>query len=184
MLAPSTNIIYGLSEESLIEGCIRGKRDCQEQLYRFYSPKMFGICLRYASDYHMAEDILQEGFIKIFMNIDRYKGSGSFEGWLKRIFINTAIEQFRKTFRFDEYGATGESEELKTENAWQKLSSQDLLAMVQKLSPGYRTVFNMYAIEGYSHKEISELLNISEGTSKSQLARARVLLQKMLSGQD
>lgn len=176
----TSTLVYGMTEADLVEGCIAGRRDCQEQLYKHYSPKMFGICLRYSGDFHTAEDILQEGFIKIFNNIDRYRGDGSFEGWLKRIFVNTAIEYFRKSFKFEDIGNKIANDDVKTEDIWDKLKTQDLLKMVQRLSPGYRAVFNMYAIEGYSHKEISDTLNISEGTSKSQLARARNILQKMI----
>lgn len=170
------------TEKELIAGCSAGNRIAQEQLYKLFSPRMFGLCLRYSGDFHAAEDILQEGFVKVYNNIDRYRHEGSFEGWMKRIFINTAIEHFRKAFRFDEMapGASKEEQTLSSNNSWSGVATKELLAMVQKLSPGYRTVFNMYAIEGFSHKEISETLNITEGTSKSQLARARVILQKMI----
>jgi RNA polymerase sigma factor (sigma-70 family) len=176
----TSTLVYGMTETDLVEGCIAGRRDCQEQLYKHFSPKMFGICLRYSGDYHTAEDILQEGFIKIFNNIDRYRGDGSFEGWLKRIFVNTAIEHYRKSFKFEDFGTKNTNEEIKNEDVMDKLKTQDLLKIVQKLSPGYRAVFNMYAIEGFSHKEIADSLNISEGTSKSQLARARNILQKLI----
>ncbi len=172
---------YGITEKELREGCIAGRRDYQELLYRYYSPKMFGICLRYANDYHSAEDILQEGFIKIFNNVDRFRGDGSFEGWIKRIFINTAIEFYRKSSNHNGH-AELEKVNIKhiPEKALENLATEDLLKLVQQLSPGYRTVFNLYVIEGYSHKEIAKMMGISEGTSKSQLARARVILQKMI----
>jgi RNA polymerase sigma-70 factor (ECF subfamily) len=178
----TTTININSTEQEILDGCVAGKRSAQEALYSYYSPKMFGICLRYASDYHTAEDILQEGFVKIFHNIHKFRGDGSFEGWMKRIFVNTAIEHFRKAFKFDELGVTNQPENTSesVNDTWSQLSTKDLLNLIQKLSPGYRTVFNMYVVEGYSHKEIAELLNISEGTSKSQLARARGLLQKML----
>ena len=173
--------VIGLSEQELVDGCIRGKRNCQDALYRSFSPKMFGICLRYANDYHSAEDILQEGFIKVFHNIDRFRKEGSFEGWMKRIFINTAIEYYRKSTNHNGH-AELEKVDLKhiPETALENLAKQDLLKLVQRLSPGYRAVFNLYVIEGYSHKEIAALLEISEGTSKSQLARSRGLLRKMV----
>lgn len=171
----------GLSQSEIIDGCLAGNRNCQEALYKFFSPRMFGICLRYAKDYHGAEDILQEGFVKVFNNIDKFRGDGSFEGWMKRIFVNTAIENYRKSQNhkghievehatFQQVSAT----------AIQNLATQDLLKLIQKLSPGYKMVFNLYVIEGFSHKEIAEKLTISEGTSKSQLARARAILQKMV----
>jgi RNA polymerase sigma factor (sigma-70 family) len=173
--------VVGLSEEELVDGCVRGKRSCQEALYSSFSPKMFGICLRYANDYHSAEDILQEGFIKVFHNIDRFRGEGSFEGWMKRIFINTAIEYYRKSMNHNGHTELEKVDlEYISERALENLAKQDLLQLVQRLSPGYRAVFNLYVIEGYSHKEIADLLEISEGTSKSQLARSRVLLQKMV----
>jgi len=174
-------LTLGFTQEDLIKGCIAGRRDAQEVLYRYYSPKMFGICLRYANNYHSGEDILQEGFIKVFNNIDKFRGDGSFEGWIKRIFINTAIEHYRKSTNH-----TGHAELEKasfkqvSEVAVENLATQDLLKLIQKLSPGYRTIFNMYVIEGYTHREIAEKLSISEGTSKSQLARARNILKKMV----
>ncbi len=175
--------VKGLSQQELIDGCIRGKRNCTNALYSYFSPKMFGICLRYANDYHSAEDILQEGFIRVFNHIDRFRGEGSFEGWMKRIFINTAIEYYRKSINHSghaELETTVSFQSSTNELALENLATQDLLKLIQKLSPGYRTVFNLYVIEGYAHKEIAAALKISEGTSKSQLARARGILQKMI----
>jgi RNA polymerase sigma-70 factor (ECF subfamily) len=175
----------GITEQELRQGCIDGRRDYQEMLYRYFSPKMFGICLRYASDYHHAEDILQEGFIKIFNNMDKFRGDGSFEGWIKRIFINTAIEHYRKSNVHNGHADIDTHNNVRHigEKATGSLATQDLMKMVQKLSPGYRTIFNLYVIEGYSHKEISNMMGISEGTSKSQLARARSILQKLVKSQ-
>lgn len=174
-------LVYGIKEEDIIERCVSGDRKSQELLYKFYSSRMFGICMRYANDYHHAEDVLQEGFVKVFNNIDKYRKDGSFEGWLKRIFINTAVEHYRKTQRT---APTTELENAKEntipEDGFGNLSTADLLKMIQGLSPGYRTIFNLYAIEGYSHREIANMLEISEGTSKSQLARARQILQEMV----
>ena len=141
--------------------------------------KMFGVCMRYTNDYHIAEDILQEGFIKVFKNIGKYRGEGSFEGWVRRIFVNTSIEHYRKKVNL--YAVTEiENDNIKTYNGdvIDQLQEADLLKMIGELSIGYRTVFNMYVIEGYSHQEIAEMLGISEGTSKSQLSRARMLLQE------
>lgn len=170
-----------ITEEALISGCINGDRKMQEELYRIFSPKMFAICMRYCSNYQEAEDLLQEGFIKVFGNISRFRNEGSFEGWMKRIFVNTAIEGFRKNHFLNNMM---EVEEMKNdivqEDDFHQLSAADLLRMVQALSPGYRTVFNLYAIEGYNHQEIADMLGISVGTSKSQLARARYILQKMV----
>ncbi|MEO1436412.1 MAG: sigma-70 family RNA polymerase sigma factor [Bacteroidota bacterium] len=171
----------GLSQAELIDGCLSGNRSCQAALYKYFSPKMFGICLRYSKDYHNAEDILQEGFVKVFNNIDKYRGDGSFEGWIKRIFINTAIEHYRKSANHKGHAELeNASFQQVSATAIQNLATQDLLKLIQKLSPGYKMVFNLYVIEGFSHKEIAGKLGISEGTSKSQLARARVILQKMV----
>ncbi len=170
------------AELELIEGCQKGKAIYQEKLYKTFAPKMYAVCIRYSNSIEDAQDLLQEGFIKVYNYINKYRKEGSFEGWIRRIFVNTAIEYYRKSSNM--YSVV----ELKTsiavenvdESAISQISSAELLKMVQQLSPGYRTIFNLYAIEGYNHKEIGELLGISEGTSKSQLARARMLLQKML----
>ena len=153
----------------------------QEELYRRFSPKMYAVCLRYASNTEEAQDILQEGFIKVFRKLESFRGDGSFEGWVRRIFVNTAIEQFRRR-RYLQPVTEKEEKTIEGKNvsALDGLAEKDILALVQQLSPGYRTVFNMYVIEGYSHKEIGEMLGISEGTSKSQLSRAKVILQEMV----
>lgn len=165
----------------LIAGCLKNKRDAQKGLYDLMSPRMFSICLRYADGYQTAEDLLQEGFIKVFKYINKYRGDGSFEGWMKRIFVNTAIEHYRKKARmYPIVNLDYVDYDLKVEQIADTLELQDLQNLIGKLSPGYRTVFNLYIVEGYSHKEIGEMLSISEGTSKSQLARARYLLQKMI----
>lgn len=172
----------GHTEEQIREGCMKNERRYQQILYNMFSAKMFGVCLRYANEYNSAQDLLQEGFIKVFKNIDKFRGEGSFEGWVRRIFVNTAIEHYRKQVNMY---ALHDSEmkyyEFYEETALDVLKHADVLKMIQKLSDGYRTVFNLYVIEGYSHKEISDMMGISEGTSKSQLARARYLLQKMIS---
>ncbi|MFK8103910.1 MAG: RNA polymerase sigma factor [Saprospiraceae bacterium] len=173
--------LQGVTDKQILQGCLAGQRTAQEFLYNHYAPQMFGICLRYASDYHHAEDILQEGFVKVFNRLDQYRGTGSFEGWLKRIFINTAIEYYRKSIKHLKYQAlSGINEVAFDHHIISELARQDLLKVIQKLPIGYRTVFNLYAIEGYSHKEIATLLEISEGTSKSQLARARKTLQALI----
>jgi RNA polymerase sigma factor (sigma-70 family) len=169
------------TEADIVAGCIRGERKYQELLYNTYSSKMFAVCLRYASEYAGAEDLLQDGFVKVFRNIEKFRGEGSFEGWIRRIFVNNSIEYFRK--KANMY-VVQETEALTYEyyddNAINKLMKEDLMKIIQGLSVGYRTIFNLYVIEGYSHKEIGEMLNITEGTSKSQLARARYLLQKKI----
>lgn len=170
-----------VSLSQLIKGCIKGKRVAQKQLYNLYSPKMFGVCRRYSKDYHEAEDLLQEGFIKVFNNIHKFRGDGSFEGWVRRIFVNTAIEHYRKGNQLYLINENIISYvEVEDNNAISKLAVDDIMKLVNGLSPGYRTVFNLFAIEGYSHKEIASMLGISEGTSKSQLARARFVLKEAL----
>lgn len=170
-----------ISEEQLIAGCIRGERRMQEEFYKLFAPRMFSICLRYAGDYFQAEDMLQEGFIRAYANLQKFRNEGSFEGWMKRIFINTAIEGYRKNQVVNNMLEVEEMKnDLVQQDDFHHLSANDLLKMVQRLSPGYRTVFNLYAIEGYSHMEIAGMLGINIGTSKSQLARARYLLQKMV----
>jgi RNA polymerase sigma factor (sigma-70 family) len=152
----------------------------QEELYRRFSPKMYAVCLRYANNSEDAQDLLQEGFIKIFRNLHRFRAEGSFEGWIRRVFVNTAIEHYRK--KSAQLSSVSEKEENTIEDtditALDSLAEKDILNLIQELSPGYKTVFNLYVVEGYSHKEIGEMLGISEGTSKSQLARAKAILQK------
>ena len=178
-LTPERN--QNISESDLIGGCIQGERRMQEELYRRFSPRMYAVCLRYAGSAEEAEDILQEGFIKIFKKLDSFRGEGSFEGWIRRIFVNTAIEHFRrKRYLMPVTEKEENSIEGKYISVLDDLAEKDILALVQELSPGYRTVFNMYVVEGYTHKEIADMLGISEGTSKSQLSRAKVILQDMV----
>ena len=169
------------TDTDLIEGCIRGDRRFQQELYSRFAPKMYGVCLRYAGNAEEAEDILQEGFIKVFRKISSYRGEGSFEGWIRRIFVNTAIEHFRKKTYLQ---PITEYEEATIEGKYlsvlDNLAEKDIIRLVQQLSPGYRTVFNMYVIEGYTHKQIADQLGISEGTSKSQLSRAKQILQDLV----
>ena len=142
---------------------------------------MYGVCLRYAGNAEEAEDILQEGFIKIYKKLSSFRSEGSFEGWVRRIFVNTAIEHFRRKKYLQ---PVTEKEESTIEGNYlsvlDDLAERDILELVRQLSPGYRTVFNMYVVEGYTHKEIGEIMGISEGTSKSQLSRAKVILQDMV----
>ena len=154
----------------------------QEELYKRFAPKMYAVCLRYANNADDAQDLLQEGFIKVYRNLHRFRGEGSFEGWIRRVFVNTSIEHFRK--KSAHLSSVSEKEEATIEDtditALDTLAEKDIVSIIQELSPGYRTVFNLYVVEGYSHKEIGEMLGISEGTSKSQLARAKAILQKRI----
>ncbi len=177
------------SEEELISGCIKGKRSAQKALYDLYASRMFGICLRYARNRDDAEDMLQEGFIKIYSSMSSFRGQGSFEGWMKRIMVNNALNMLRKNAKAFLFSELNEStyvvpDETENENDLMKLygeiSPQILMKQIAALPDGYKVVFNLYAIEDYSHKEIGEMLNISENTSKSQLSRARKYLRKRL----
>jgi RNA polymerase sigma-70 factor (ECF subfamily) len=151
----------------------------QELLYQRFSPKMYAVCLRYASNGDDAQDLLQEGFIKVYRNLAKFRKEGSFEGWMRRVFVNTAIEHYRKKVNLNSIGDREEQTIADSGlNVLDQLGEQDIIQLVQELAPGYRSVFNMYVIEGYSHKEIGEIMGISEGTSKSQLARAKAILQK------
>ena len=166
-------------EEKLVKGCLKGRPEAQEALYNRYYRTMFGVCLRYAKDRETAEDVLQEGFIKVFTHIHTFSGNGSLEGWVRRIIVNTALEQYRKKGAMY---ALVDIEEARYHDAGHDvvslMSEAEILKLVQGLPDGYRTIFNLYAIEGYNHREIGDLLGISEGTSKSQFARARQTLQE------
>jgi len=165
--------------KDIIKGCLSGERRSQEKLYKLFSSRMFGVCLQYSNQYDDAKDILQEGFIKVFSKLEQFDHRGSFEGWVRRIMINTALEKYRSHLHL--YPLTEKDvnkEELIYEEVFEKLSANDLVKLMQELPPRYRMVFNLYAIEGYAHKEISEMLGITVGTSKSNLARARGILQE------
>lgn len=174
---------HNISEHDIIQGSIDGNRRMQELLYQTYSAKMYGVCLRYAGNPDDAQDILQDGFVKVFRHLERFRAEGSFEGWMRRIFVNTAIEHYRKKVNLQQ--VTEAHEEQFEDHNWSVLDDlavKDILMAVQELSPGYRAVFNLYVIEGYSHKEIAGMMGISEGTSKSQLARSKAILQQLLKG--
>ena len=151
----------------------------QEALYKQTASRMMAVCMRYAKDRMEAEDVLQMGYIKIFQKVKDYRGDGSFEGWIRRIMVNTAIESYRKNLRTMNVVPIEDAyDQPSTGFDFSRLGMQDLLRVIQKLADGYRVVFNMYIIEGYSHKEIAETLGISEGASKSQLSRARAILKE------
>ncbi len=168
---------YSINE--LLEGCRAGNRKMQEALYRQTAPKMLVVCMRYAKDTMEAEDVLQMGYIKVFQKINEYRGDGAFEGWIRKVMVNTAIESYRKNLRSMNVVPIEDAyDQPSTGFDFSRLGMQDLLKVIQKLADGYRVVFNMYIIEGYSHKEIAETLGISEGASKSQLSRARAILKE------
>jgi RNA polymerase sigma factor (sigma-70 family) len=165
--------------DDLIKRCKAGERKSQELLYKQFASKMLGVCFRYANDKMEAEDMLQNGFIKVFQKIADYRGEGSFEGWIRRIMVHSSIEYYRKHHKMmqlvDLDDAAGETSGNPLATA--KLEANDLMRLIQQLSPGYRIVFNLYAIEGYTHKEIAAITGITEGASKSQLSRARAILR-------
>jgi len=170
--------------KKIINGCIAGDRRDQELLYRRHAPRLYSVCLQYSGNDEEARDILQEGFIKIFDNLENYKHEGSFEGWMRRIVVNTALERYRSRhnlFRVDDIDTINEPEAEPDTEDYSGLEAVDLLYIIRELPPKYRMVFNLYAIEGYSHKEIGKMLSISEGTSKSNLSRARIILQRRVS---
>jgi len=171
--------------EELVKRCKAGERKSQELLYKQFASKMLGVCMRYATDKMEAEDMLQNGFIKVFNKLDDYRGDGSFEGWVRRIMVHCSIEYYRKHHKMmqvvdmESEGAEPSVSPLAVSN----LDAKDLMALIQQLSPGYKMVFNLYAIEGYSHKEIGEIMGITEGASKSQLSRARTILKEQITQQ-
>jgi RNA polymerase sigma factor (sigma-70 family) len=150
----------------------------QKELYETFKLKMFGICMRYAGNYDDAQDILQDGFLKVFEKIDQFGFKGAFEGWIRKIMVNTALERFRTNYQVININDNlKEIDREQTGDFTSDIDARELIRFVQELSPKYRIVFNLYAIEGYSHKEIADMLGITEGTSKSNLSRARDILQ-------
>lgn len=169
------------TEEDLIAGCIKQKASAQRALFDKYSGRMLGLCRRYVKDVLEAEGVMITAFTKIFERINQYTGAGNFEGWMKRIMVNESLQYLRKHKNMQLNMDIEEAHHLPNYDAMEDhLQTEDLMQMIGELPVGYRTVFNLYAIEGYSHKEIAEQLNINENTSKSQLSRARVYLQKRL----
>lgn len=170
------------TEQLLINGCIAGDRAFQTKLYDLYASKMLGVCLRYAKNREEAEEILHEGFLRVFSYIKKFKGTGSFEGWIRKIMVNCALCRYRNksnlqpVIRLD----TSSHDAVSQTDIVSNLDAKELLSLVQSLPPGYRIVFNLYVFEGYKHREIAEALGISEGTSKSNLSDARAFLQKTL----
>ena len=151
-----------MDEAWVIEECRKGNPKAQRSLYEYFAPRMMGVCIRYAGNRDAAGDLLQDGFVKVFTRLDEYTAAGSLEGWVRRIFINCALEKIRK------------------ERIFSKVIEMEMLQMIRQLPEGYRAVCNLFAIEGFSHKEIGEMLHITEGTSRSQYARARQSLQEMI----
>ena len=171
-----------MDEQQLIAGCKKGNRLAQRELYEYYSRRMLAVCLRYVNDKETAKDLLQDGFVKVFTCLDSYSGIGSFEGWIRKIFVNSALEYLRKSDVLRESSDLDNLPELvqPDSSAISNISATELMDIIKRLPAGFRTVFNLFAIEGYSHKEIGEMLGITESTSRSQYTRARQLLQKQI----
>jgi RNA polymerase sigma-70 factor (ECF subfamily) len=174
-----------LTDNELINRCLLKDPRAQELLYRRFAPKMYGVCLRYAGNEGEAEDILQEGFIRIFNNLQHYRFEGALAGWVHRTMINTAINHYHKNLKFRKESELNENLLVATihPDALSFLSRDELLQVIRTLPIGYRTIFNLYAIEGYTHREIGAMLGISENTSKSQLSRARNAIREILTKQ-
>ena len=167
------------NEQNLIRACLRGDSRAQKQVYDRYAGKMLGVCRRYVNDVAEAEGVMVAGFLKVFNKLNQFSASGSFEGWIRRIMVNESLLYLRKHKNmYLEVDLEYATSEPNYDWAAAKLEAEELLAMINKMPMGYRTVFNLFAIEGYSHKEIASQLQISENTSKSQLSRARALLQQ------
>lgn len=175
--------------DNIIQGCLRHERTSQEKLFKYFYSKMMTVCLRYGGDRDTAKELLQDSFIKIFDKLEKYVNTGSFEGWVKRVVTNTCIDHYRRSkkdpIQFDDdvvfHYKDDKLEEIEIDDLdISGMNTKIILDAVSKLSPQYRTVFNLFVIEEYSHKEIAEMLNISEGTSKSNLAKAKARLQMLL----
>ncbi len=187
-LTNETNVENKEHLKVLIEGCLNNDRRSQEELFKLYYGKMLGVCMRYSNDRDSAEEVLQEGFIKIFEKLERFDYKGSFEGWIRRIMANTAIDHIRKSKKDPILSDNDEDFKLGSENPvvakeeleFVGIKAEIALDAIRNLSPAYRAVFNLYVMEEYTHKEIAEILNISEGTSKSNLSKAKLNLQKIL----
>jgi len=171
-----------MSEEEMIKRCLKNDPLAQRTLYDKLGPKMMGVCLRYMMNVEEAQDVLQDGFIKIFEKLGAYSGTGSFEGWVRRIFVNTALDAIRKNknlkhqTQIDDVAYALKSNDF----IFETLVAEDLMKVLQQLPLGYKTVFNLYAIEGYSHKEVAEKMNITVSTSKSQFSRAKAMLRELI----
>lgn len=171
-----------MDDSALVKKCMKGDARAQRMLFDKFAPKMLGVCMRYAKNTEQAEDVLQDGFVKVFTKLSNYSGNGSLEGWIRRIIVNTALDEIRRNVKFQN-NVNVDDVDYKLEldsHIVEGLAADDLMAIVNAMPDGYRVVFNMFAIEGFSHKEIAVQLNISENTSKSQYSRARAYLKTKL----
>ena len=171
-----------MTDEDLVKECVSGSSVAQKKFYDMFARKMMGVCLRYTNSYEEAQDVLQDAFVKIFKKLPEFQSKGSLEGWIRRIMVNTALDAYRKAKKHqsnvdvDSVGYLLDSEDYTIEN----INAQDLLKIIQSIPEGYKVVFNLFAIEGYSHKEIADRLGVTESTSKSQYSRAKKMLRKIL----
>ena len=168
--------------KNIIKGCLKNDRQMQGELYKMFAPKMYGLCLRYSANIQDAQDLLQEGFVKVYDNLENFKWKGSFEGWMKRIFVNLALDRYRSKISLLSIDDVTENQEPPDNdlNALDSISEKEILELIRKLPDQYRMVFNLYVIEGYSHKELGEMLKIRESTSRSNLARAKMILKEKI----
>lgn len=171
-----------MTEEAILQGCLKNHAAAQRELYQRYSPKMLAVCFRFAHNREDAEDMLQDGFIKVFLQIHTFQGKGAFEGWIRRIMVHTCINHLKKNKRFNENVdlIQASSAQVREESIPSIVQAKQIVDCIRLLPIGYRTVLNLYAIEGYSHKEISGMLDIEESTSRSQYTRARQMLEDIL----
>jgi RNA polymerase sigma factor (sigma-70 family) len=170
-----------MTEQEIIEGCLKNKASAQEKLYSLYSRRMMAVCLRYTRSRFEAEDIFHEAFVKVFKSMHSWQG-GSFEGWMRRIFVNTAINHYHQNKKYFDHVDSTHAESMMTsnENVISQLSNQELLELINRLPDGYKLIFNLHVVEGYNHGEIATMLNIAEGSSKSQLSKAKTYLKKLI----
>jgi RNA polymerase sigma factor (sigma-70 family) len=171
-----------MTDNELIEQCLKGDQRAQRALFDKFSRKMMSVCMRYAGDVELAEDWLQDGFIKVYSNLGKFKREGSFEGWIRRTMVNTCLDHLRKANRMQVDTDISEAEYLAGDdaNAVSKLRVEELMKLIEDMPAGYRTVFNMFAIEGFSHQEIAAELGVTESTSKTQYRKARTYLMNII----
>ncbi len=171
-----------MTEEAILQGCLKNHAAAQRELYQRYSPKMLAVCFRFAHNREDAEDMLQDGFIKVFLQMHTFQSKGAFEGWIRRIIVHTCINHLKKNKRFNESVdiMQASTAQIREESIPSIVQAKQIVDCIRLLPIGYRTVLNLYAIEGYSHKEISGMLDIEESTSRSQYTRARQMLEDIL----
>lgn len=171
-----------MSQKKLIEECKKGNNQALKELYETYAPRMLGVCYRYAGNRELAEDMLHDGFMTVFAKIGSFRSEGSFDGWIRRVFVNTSLEHIRKNKKMREHQEITDRTVILEDSpsALEDLSAESIMSVVERLPDGFRVIFNMYAIDGYSHAEIAKELNINESTSRSQYSRARAILMQEL----